>query len=347
MRRIKIGDRLVGEGEKTFIIAEIGSNFDGSLEQAKKMVDLTVQVGADAVKFQSFLPDKIIAKKGFLERTSFQAKWDKPVYEVYKEVMFPRKWHKIIADYSAQKGIIFLSTPYDREAVDLLEEIDVPAYKIGSGDITFLSFIQYIAKKNKPIILSTGASCLGQIEEAVNVIRSIGNNEIILLQCITNYPTPIEQANVKAMRTLKNVFRVPVGYSDHTVGRIVPLGAVGLGACIIEKHFTFDKTRPGPDHPFAMDVKEFSVMVKDIRLLEKALGSYVKEIYSAERETVILQRRSLYASKDISEGEVITEEMTEALRPAKGLLPKEISKIVGRKARRTIKRGEMIKWEMI
>lgn len=347
MKKIKLGNRMVGQGEPAYIIAEIGSNFDGSLAQAKKLVDLAKEVGADCAKFQSFLPDKIIARDGFSSKSSFQAKWTKSVHQVYSDAVFPRAWHRKIAEYCRTKCIDFLSAPYDREAVDLLEEIGVPFYKIGSGDITFLSLVEYIASKGKPVILGTGASTIGEVEEAVNVIRSTGNEDIILLQCITGYPSPFHDANIRAMVTLGSTFQCPVGYSDHTPGSVVPLGAVALGACMIEKHFTFDKTRPGPDHPFAMDVPEMAAMVRDIRLLESALGSPIKQVVPSESETVVLQRRSLWAKKDIPAGAVITEDMVEPLRPATGILPKYIGLVIGRKARTAIKQGEPITWEKV
>lgn len=347
MRKIKIGERWVGEGEPAYIIAEIGSNFDGSLKQAKHLVDLAKEVGADAAKFQSFLPHKIISKRGFETKASFQAKWGKSVWETYSDAAFPREWHKEIADYCHKQGIHFLSSPYDKEAVDLLNEIGVPAFKIGSGDITFLSLIEYIAKQGKPILLGTGASSLGEIEEAIKTIRAAGNEDIILLQCITNYPSPFEHANIRAMVTLRETFQVPVGYSDHTPGSVVPLGAVALGACVIEKHFTFDKTRKGPDHLFAMDVPEMTAMVRDIRALESALGSPIKQLTPAETETIIIQRRSLFAKVDIPAGTIITADMIEPLRPATGITPQHMPLVIGRKARVTIPRGEPITWDEV
>ncbi|MCP4646200.1 MAG: flagellar biosynthesis protein FlgA, partial [bacterium] len=198
----------MGEGELTYVIAEIGSNFDGDLNQAKRLVDLAKQAGADSAKFQSFIPDKIIARKGFETKSSFQANWDKPVYEVYSNAMLPREWHLEIAEYCSQQNIQFLSSPYDTEAVDLLDEIGVPAFKIGSGEITNPEFLKYVAGKGKPVIMGTGASTLGEIEKAVNAIRSTGNEDIVLLQCITNYPSPIEHANIRAMVTLRESFQV-------------------------------------------------------------------------------------------------------------------------------------------
>ncbi|MFC1920732.1 N-acetylneuraminate synthase family protein [Chloroflexota bacterium] len=347
MKKIKIGNRYIGEDEPTYIMAEIGANFDGNLEQAKKMVDLAKEVGADAAKFQSFMPEKIVARKGFENKMSFQAKWKKPVYDVYSDAMFPREWHKEIAEYCRKKGMDFISAPYDKEAVDLLEQIGVPAYKIGSGDVTFLSLVRYIAEKGKPIIMGTGACTLGEIEEAVSTIRNTGNQNIVLLQCVTNYPSPFEHANIRAMVAMAETFDVMVGYSDHTPGSVVPLGAVALGACVIEKHFTFDKTREGPDHPFAMDVPEMTSMVRDIRLLEQAMGSKKKEITPSEAETQIVQRRSLFSRVDIPAGIVITEDMIEVLRPQTGILPGSISLVVGRKAKVDISEGEPITWDKI
>jgi len=208
MLKIKIGERLVGEGEPTYIIAEAGSNHDGSLKQAKMLIDLASRMKVDAIKFQSFLADKIVSKTGFKKKTSFQARWTKSVYEVYRNAELPRKWHRELADHCKKKKIDFLSSSWDREAVDLLDELQVPAFKIGSGDITNLPLLKYTAEKNKPIILATGASTLGEVEEAVNTIKSTGNKQIILLHCVVNYPSPIGQANIRAMKTLEKTFHL-------------------------------------------------------------------------------------------------------------------------------------------
>ncbi len=225
--------------------------------------------------------------------------------------------------------------------------MDVPAFKIGSGDITFLSLLKYIASKGRPIILGTGASSLGEVEEAVHTIRAAGNEDIILLHCVTSYPSAFEDANIRAMVTLRDAFQLPVGYSDHTAGSVVSLGAVALGACMIEKHFTFDKRREGPDHPFAMDVPEMASMVKDIRALELALGSPVKQLTSSETETVVLQRRSLFARVAIPAGTTITSDMVEPLRPATGIMPKHIGLVTGRRARADIAQGEPVTWDKL
>ena len=350
MKRIKIGNRWVGDGEPAYVIAEIGSNFDGSMERAKMLIDLAKDCGADAVKFQCFTPDKIISKEGFDKlRMGFQAKWEKSVCEIYKSAEFPREWHDKLFDYANKKGLHFLSSPYDKDAVDILDDLGVPAFKIGSGDITWHDMLRYIANKEKPIILSTGASTIAEIDEALKVIRSEGANDIILLQCVTNYPSHFKYSNIRAMKAMGELFDVIIGYSDHTAGIIVSLGAVSLGACVIEKHFTDDKTRKGPDHPFAMDAKEFKEMVDSIRTLEQALGSPVKDLYEEEKETVILQRRCLRAAKDIPKGSEISEGMIEVLRPLtnNALYPKYKDIIIGRKVKVDMKKGDPFTWGKI
>jgi len=350
MEKIKIKERWVGNGEPAYIIAEIGSNFDGSIERAKMLIDLAKECGVDAVKFQCFSTDRIISKEGFEGlKMGFQAKWGKPTCEVYKDAEFPRKWHNELFSYAAKKRLCFLSSPYDKEAVDILDKLDVGAFKIGSGDITWHEMLRYIAKKGRPIILGVGASTIPEIEEAVKTIRSEKNNDIIILQCVTNYPAHFEYANIRAMKAMGEIFNVPVGYSDHTPGTIVSLGAVALGACVIEKHFTDDKTRIGPDHPHAMDAKEFKEMVDCIRTLEKALGSSAKDLYEEERETVILQRRCLRAARDIPRDSIITEDMIDVLRPlAKDALdPKYKEIIIGRKVKIDMRKGDAFRWEKI
>lgn len=348
MKKIKIGDRWIGGEEPAYIIAEIGSNFDGDIKRAKALIDLAKKCGADAAKFQCFSAPKIVSKEAFDRmKVGFQSKWDKSVYEVYQSAEFPREWHEELYRYTMGKGLHFLSAPYDFEAVDILDDLGVPAMKIGSGDITWLEIIEYIAKKGKPVILGTGSSTIAEVEEAVKVIRKTGNNDIVLLQCITNYPSSFESANIRAMKAMGETFNVLVGYSDHTPGSIVPLGAVSLGGCVIEKHFTDDKTRPGPDHPFAMDGKDFKEMVDSIRTLEKALGSPVKDLYEEENETVIIQRRCLRASKDILKGERVTEDMIDVLRPSddNGLIPKYKKVVVGRQLKNDMKKGDAFTWE--
>ncbi len=348
-KEIKIGFRLVGENQPVFIIADIGANFDGDLEKAKKLALAVKEAGGDVVKIQSFLASKIVSGKGFasMQLKGVHGSWGRPVDEIFKEVEFPREWHKEMADYCKSIGIAFSSSPYDFEAVDLMEEIGVDFYKIGSGDITWHEMLEYIARKNKPMILATGASTLAEVDEAVRVIESTGNNNLALLQCITNYPSKIESANINVLKTYKEAFNIITGYSDHSPGDSVVLGAVALGAKVIEKHFTLNKEDKGPDHPHSMNPKEFAKMVKNIRNLEVAMGSGRKEVVEEESETVIVQRRSLYAKNAILQGNAIKKEDIIELRPALGILPKFKSIIIGRRAKRNIEAGEPLKWEDI
>lgn len=348
MTEIKTRFRTISQNHPTYIIAEIGSNFDRNLMKAKYMVDLAKEAGADCAKFQSFLPDKIVSKSGFDKmHLSFQSKWKKSVYEVYQDAVLPREWHQKIMDHCKRRKMDFSSAPYDIEAVDLLESLHIPFYKIGSGEVSNLEFIRYVAKKNLPMFIGVGASTLGDIEDMINTIKSTGNSKVVLMQCVTNYPSPFEDANINALKTLQSAFGMMTGYSDHTPGHTVPLGAIALGAKIIEKHFTDNKNNSGPDHPFALNPMEFQTMVNEIRNLEKALGSGIKTIYTSEQETKILQRRSLYSAIKIKKGDKIKEHMITLLRPAKGLSPKFKSIFIGKIAQIDLPEDHLIDWDLI
>jgi len=336
--------------QSTYFIAEIGSNFDGSRERAECLIELAAESGADAAKFQAFSAESIVSKVGFDGlKMGFQSDWKKSVYQTYKDAALPREWIPDLASCCEEHGVEFLCTPYDRDAIEILEEVGVPAYKIGSGDITWHSFIKSVANTQRPVILATGASTLGEVEQAVEVIRSTGNDRLVLLQCITDYPSDFESANLRAMRTLQQAFSTPVGYSDHTPGSVVPLGAVSIGGRVIEKHFTDDTSRIGPDHSFAMDPDAFSEMVSEVRSLEAALGSSQKTLYDTETNSVILQRRCLRANRPIAKGQTIAEEDLISLRPAPpdSIPPYESHRVVNREAQRDIDRGEHITWHAI
>ena len=344
---VTVGDRTLGPTDETYIIAEIGSNFDGEKQRAKKLIDLAADCGADAAKFQAFKADKIVSQYGFDGlKTGFQEDWNKSVYETYRDAELPRDWINELASYTRKQGLDFLCTPYDREAVDLLTDLGMPAFKIGSGDITWTGLLQYVAEQGLPVILATGASRLAEIERAVDTIESEGNEQLILLQCVTNYPSEFESANIRTMSALAEMFDTPVGYSDHTPGSTVPLGSVSRGACVIEKHFTDDKSRDGPDHSFAMNPEEFSRMVTGIRNLNKALGSPRKSVYNEEETAVILQRRCLRATRHIEAGTEITDKDVIALRPApeNGLEPTYRENVIGRTTSRAIPKGDHFTW---
>ncbi len=346
---IKIGDRLVGEGQPAFFIADIGANFDGDIEKAKKLALAVKESGADVFKAQSFLADKIVSGPSFskMKLKGVHGSWQKPIDQVFREAEFRREWHKELFDYCKKIGIAFSSSPYDFEAVDLLDQIGVDFFKIGSGDITWHEMLEYIAKKGKPMILATGDSTLEEVKEAVEIIKNAGNNQLILLQCITNYPSKIESANINVLKTYQKEFDIITGYSDHSPGDLVILGSIALGSKVIEKHFTLDKKDAGPDHPHSMEPHEFSEMVRKTRLLEKALGSHIKEVVPEEEETVIVQRRSLHAKQDIPQGKIISADDIIELRPAVGILPKEKKNIIGKVAKKNISKHEAISWEDI
>lgn len=346
---IKIGNRLVGEGQPVLFIADMGANFDGSLEKAKKIALAAKESGADVVKIQSFLADKIVSGPSFNKMTlkGVHGSWSKPVFEIFKEAEFPRQWHKELFDYCNEIGVIFSSAPYDFEAVDLLDEIGVDFYKIGSGEITWHEMLKYIASKGRPMILATGDSTLAEVDEAISVIGGTGNNNLILLQCITNYPSKTESANINVLKTYQTAFNIITGYSDHSPGDVVVLGAVALGAKVIEKHFTLNKNDKGPDHPHSMEPQEFKQMVERVRSLEKALGSTRKEVVVEESETVVVQRRSLHARRNIPRGKIIEREDIVELRPAVGIYPKYKNNIIDKQAKVDIKAYEAIHWEDI
>ena len=341
--KVKIAGRRVGEGEPCFIIAEAGVNHNGDVNLAKKLIDVAKDASADAVKFQSFKAENVVTK------TAQKAKYQKQTtgssesqYEMIKKLELSGADFKKLTAYAHKKSIMFLSTPFDKESVDLLDKLDVPAFKIASGEITNFPLIRHIAKKGKPVILSTGMSTLEEIKEAVQVIKSEGIKDIVLLQCVTAYPAKAEDVNLKAMETLRKSFKLPVGLSDHTTGIAVPIAAVALGAAIIEKHFTLDKNLPGPDHRASLRPRELEQMIKAIREVEKALGSGNKKPTEEEEEIKKIARRSIVARVDMPEGTIITEEMLAIKRPGTGIEPKYSDKVVGKVAKAMIKRDELI-----
>lgn len=328
MTNIKIADRSIGIGEPCFIIAEVGSNHNGSLEHAKKLIDVAKNAGADAVKFQLFKANHLSA--------------DKTVQAVLRRFEFRREWIKELSMYAQQKKIIFLATPFDMEAVDLLHKINVPAFKVASGDLTDLHLIEYIAKKGKPIILSVGLGSLEEIREVLDVIYSTGNREVALLHCIVDYPTKPKDVNLNVLKTLMQ-FQIPIGFSDHTMEISIPIAAVALGASIIEKHFTTDRKLKGPDHSYALEPKELKVMIEGIKTIEESLGSEIKHVTKSEEKNLVSARRSIHASMDIPRGTIITEDMIKIVRPCTGVKPKYIGKVLNKKTKKDIQKNDAIK----
>jgi N-acetylneuraminate synthase len=351
MMQIAIEDRLVGESHPTYFIADIGANHDGDLERAKMLIRLAKDVGAEAAKFQNFSAPKIVSDYGFKSlgsQLSHQAKWKKSVFEVYQDASVPWDWTPILKEECDQVGIHYFSSPYDFETIDMLEPF-VPAFKAGSGLMSWPEALVYMASKGKPMIIATGASELGEVVENMSAVLEV-NPDLVLMQCNTNYTASLENfdhIHLNVLKTYASLFPdVVLGLSDHTPGHATVLGAVTLGARVVEKHFTDDNDREGPDHKFALDPDAWVEMVERTRELERALGSSVKRVAGNEKETVVLQRRCLRAARDIKKDEVITREMIDVLRPAMpgAVPPKEIETVVGTKAAVSIPEGEALFW---
>lgn len=344
--KIKTGSKMIGEGEPCFIIAEAGVNHNGDINLAKKLIENAKDARADAVKFQTFKAENVVIKKA--EKADYQKTTkEESQYEILKKLEFTEEDFRELSYYAKEKDILFLSSPFDKESVDLLYELDVPAFKVGSGEITNFPLLRYIARKEKPIILSTGMSTLGEVEEALNAIRNEGVDDIILLHCVSNYPTRIEDVNLSVMETLKQAFKLPVGFSDHTLGITATIAAVALGAAVIEKHFTLDRNLPGPDHKASLEPDELKEMVKAIRDVEKALGDGVKRPTRDEEEIKKVARRSIVAKIAIPKGTIITEDMLDVKRPGTGIEPKYMERVIGRMAKVSIRFGEQIAFEKL
>jgi len=344
---VKIADRLIGEDEPCFIIAEAGVNHNGDVNLAKRLIDVAKDAGANAVKFQTFRAEEVVT------RDAEKARYQKEItgaqesqYEMLKRLELSEKEHLELKGYADVRGIMFLSTPYDKLSVDYLSQLGVAAFKISSADITNHPLLSCIAEKQLPIILSTGMSTMGEIEEALEVIvNNSGNNQVILLHCNFNYPAKIEDVNLRAMITLKQAFGFPVGYSDHTIGIEIPLAAVALGAVVVEKHFTLDRNLPGPDHPASLEPTELKEMVAKVRDIERALGSPIKRPSGEEIQNREVCRRSIVAATDIPRGAVIAMDMLTAKRPGTGISPKYTGALVGCRAICAIKKGDLITWD--
>lgn len=348
MGKIKIGNKFVGEGEPCFIVAEAGANHNGKIELAKELVRKAAESGADAIKFQTYVAGKLATKTAPKYWADNRPKESQ--YEVFSKLdkLTEDEW-KELAEFCRKMNITFLSTPFDVESADLLDELRVPAFKIASADITYLPLIKHAAEKGKPLILSTGMATIDEIKEAVEVIKSTGNDKIILLHCTLSYPTAFKDANLRMIHTMQEEFPdIPVGLSDHTMGTIVPIAAVASGAKIIEKHYTIDKSLPdSPDHPLSVDPGELKEMIKQIRTVEEALGSPIKRPIEAEKAALKFARRSIVANVRIPEGTVITKDMITFKRPGTGISPKFFDQVVGKKAKKTIEEDEVITFDMI
>ena len=333
---------------KVFIVAELSANHNHDIQLAKKSIEEIKNTGADAVKIQTYTADTITID---CDNEYFQIKqgtlWDgRNLYDLYKEAYTPWEWHKELKEYAESIGLVFFSSPFDFTAVDFLEELDVPIFKIASFEITDLPLIEYTAAKGKPMIISTGIATINEIQLAVDICRKVGNNDITLLQCTSSYPTPIENANLSMIPSLSKTFNVKAGLSDHTIGSVAAVAAVALGACMVEKHFIFDRSKGGPDAEFSMEPIEFKKMVDDIRTVEKALG---KVDYSMTGEKIKSRKfsRSLFVVKNVKKGEPFTNDNLRSIRPGNGIAPKYINDLIGKRARYNISAGTPMTWECV
>lgn len=329
---------------KVFIIAEAGVNHNGDINIAKRMIDVACEVGVDAIKFQTFKTEKLVCANA--EKAEYQKETtekNESQAEMLKKLELSKDEHVELIQYCNKKKIMFLSTPFDEESIDLLVELKLPIIKIPSGEITNYPYIRKIGQLRKKVILSTGMSTLEEIADVIEVLKNNGTEEITLLHCNSQYPTPMEDVNLNAMITMKDTFHLNVGYSDHTLGIEVPIAATAMGATVIEKHFTLDRTMEGPDHRASLEPDELKTMVRAIRNIEKALGSKEKKVSQSEDNNVKIVRKSIVASKSINKGDLFTEENLTTKRPGTGINPMKWDEIVGSTADRNYKPDEIIR----
>jgi pseudaminic acid synthase len=344
---LKINKRIIKSGHATYIIAEMSANHNQDFDQAVKIIETAKQVGADAVKLQTYTPDTLTInsdKRYF--RISQGTMWDgRTLYDLYKAAQTPWEWQPKLKKVADRLGLDLFSSPFDSTAVDFLEKMNVPAYKIASFEIVDIPLIKRVASIGKPIIMSTGMATLAEIDEAVRTIRETGNNQIALLKCTSAYPAPAEEMNLRTISHLSETFNVPVGLSDHTLGISVPVTAVALGASIVEKHFTLSRKIPGPDIAFSLEPHEFREMVEAVRTAEKAIGDIVYTVGKEESKSLLF-RRSLFAVEDIKAGDELTSLNVRSIRPAHGLNPRYYEQILGQKALRDIEKGTPLSWDL-
>jgi pseudaminic acid synthase len=331
------------ERDGTFIIAELSANHGGKIEIAKQSIKAAKEIGANAVKLQTYTADTLTLdcdKEDFIIKGG--TLWDKQkLYDLYQEAYLPWEWHKELFDYAREIGIDIFSSPFDKSAVDFLEQFNPSAYKIASFEITDYELIRYTALKMRPMIISTGIATIGEIQDAVDICRELGNNDIVLLKCTSAYPASLEEANLKMIPNLAETFGVISGFSDHTLGSTAPVAAVTLGAKVIEKHFILDKSIGGADADFSMDKEEFAVMIKAIRETEQLLGK-VDYSMTEKKKSSRQFSRSLYVAKDIKQGEVFTEENIRSVRPGYGMHPKYFKEMIGKEAQKDYSFGDRL-----
>jgi N-acetylneuraminate synthase len=343
---VKIDGRTIGPGHSCFIIAEAGVNHNGDLNLARELVCAAAEAGADAVKFQTFCAEQLASCRA--PKAVYQLNvtdTNESQLAMLKRLELSAAYHHELSSLCHDQGVTFLSSPFDERSADFLEELCLVAFKIPSGEITNLSFLQHVARKNRPMIVSTGMSALHEVQAALRAIAEVGDPRVILLHCVSNYPADPMDVNLLAMKTMSSAFGVPVGYSDHTEGTEIALAAVALGACVIEKHFTIDRSLPGPDHCASIEPQELSALVRGIRKVEASLGNGAKVPAASEATTAAVVRKSLVASRDIPAGATVTGEMITLKRPGTGLPPSMRDTFVGRITRREIPKDTLLTLE--
>ena len=346
--KIMINKRVIGSGYPVYIIAELSANHNKDFDQAVKLIYAGKEAGADAIKLQTYTPDTLtIDCDNQYFRIGKGTAWEgKNLYQLYREAYTPWEWQPKLKTVANDLGMDFFSTPFDFTAVDFLEEMGVPAYKIASFELVDLPLIKRVAQTGKPIIMSTGMATLAEIDEAVNAIHESGGSQLVLLKCTSAYPAPPEEINLRTIPHLAEAFGVPIGLSDHTLGIAVPVAAVAFGACIVEKHLTISREDHGIDSAFSLEPNEFKEMVDAIRTSEKALGRVSYQITEEQKQSIAF-RRSLFVVKDIKEGETFNEENIRSIRPGYGLAPKYLKMLLGRKAPKDIERGTPLSWLLL
>lgn len=337
-----VGGRRVGDGEPCFVIAEAGVNHNGDLELAHRLVDAAADAGADAVKFQAFRADDVAAESAPAAEYQRRTAGAESQRELLRGLELDAAAFAELKDHAEERGLVFLATPFDAWSVELLDRLGVAAYKIASPDVVNTLLLQDVGRRARPVILSTGTAVLEEVETAVRTLGESGASDIVVLHCVSAYPAPADEANLRAMETMRGALDVPVGFSDHTQGDEVALAAVALGASALEKHFTLDRSLPGPDHSSSLEPDELAAFVARVRRVESALGDGVKAPTPAERENADAIRRSLAAVEDLPGGTVLTEAMLTALRPGTGIPVARISDVLGRRLRRSLARHELL-----
>ena len=345
---INLGRYKIGTGEPCFVIAEVGVNHNGDMELAHRLIDVAGDAGVDAVKFQTFRAEDLARpdarKAAYQERTTGD---DENQFEMLKKLELPREEHQELMAHAVERGLVFLSTPFEENSADFLHSLDIAAFKLPSGELTNLPFLKHVAAKGQPIILSTGGATMDEVAAAVEVIREAGAADLVLLHCVSVYPADPAEANLRAMATLSGTFDAIIGWSDHTPGLAVALAAAALGAAVIEKHFTLDRSLPGPDHAASLTPDELSELVTGIRIVEAALGDGKKTPTDAEREVMSAARKSLAAARDLNTGTILSLADFMAIRPGSGMPPSELGNLLGRRLLQPLARGEFLAMDML